>query len=352
MKPLVSILIPAFNAQKWIAETLQSAIAQTWPRKEIIVVDDGSTDRTLAIARQFESDCLRVVAQPNQGAAGARNHAFSISRGDYIQWLDADDLLAPDKIARQMAASGQCLSKRTLFSSAWAQFMYRHYRADFVPNALWCDLSPADFLLRKVGQNLFMPNATWLVSRELTETAGPWDTSQCVDDDGEYFCRILLASEGVRFVPGAKMYYRTATSNSLSHIGRSDKKLDAQWRTMRLHIEYLRSLDDGQTARTACVRFLQVGLKHFYPERPDIVAQVQTLATHFGGQVAPPRLSWKYSWIAALFGWRIAKRAQELLLGTRAFLKSSWDQALFCAENWSGRAGGERSRQLPAGLCR
>ena len=96
---LVSILIPAFNAQESIAETLQSAIAQTWPRKEIIVVDDGSTDATLAIARQFESDSVRVVTQKNQGAAAARNMAFSLSHGDYIQWLDADDLLAPDKIA-------------------------------------------------------------------------------------------------------------------------------------------------------------------------------------------------------------------------------------------------------------
>jgi|GEM_PF-108175 len=104
MKPLVSILVPAFNSQEWIADTLRSAIAQTRARKEIIVVDDGSTDQTLAIARQFGSDCVRVVSQENQGAAAARNNALSLSRGDYIQWLDADDLLASDKIARQMAA--------------------------------------------------------------------------------------------------------------------------------------------------------------------------------------------------------------------------------------------------------
>ncbi len=102
MKALVSILIPAFNAQEWIADTLRSAIAQTWERKEIIVVDDGSTDQTLAIARQFESDFLRVITQKNQGAAAARNLALSLSRGDYLQWLDADDLLAPDKVARQV----------------------------------------------------------------------------------------------------------------------------------------------------------------------------------------------------------------------------------------------------------
>ena len=79
-----------------LRDTLRSAIAQTWDPKEIIVVDDGSTDRTLTIARGFESPTLQVVTERNQGAAAARNKAFSLSRGDYIQWLDADDLLAPE----------------------------------------------------------------------------------------------------------------------------------------------------------------------------------------------------------------------------------------------------------------
>ena len=101
MKPLVSILIPAYNSEQWIADTLQSALAQTWPRKEIIVVDDGSRDRTAEVARLFASNGVAVVSTANQGAAAARNHALSLSHGDYIQWLDADDLLAP---AEQRAA--------------------------------------------------------------------------------------------------------------------------------------------------------------------------------------------------------------------------------------------------------
>ena len=119
MRPLVSILIPAYNAQAWISDTLRSALAQTWEPKEIIVVDDGSTDRTLAIARRFESSQLRVVSQKNQGAAAARNTAYSLSKGDFIQYLDADDLMAPDKIARQMEALGPCQSTRVLLSGSW-----------------------------------------------------------------------------------------------------------------------------------------------------------------------------------------------------------------------------------------
>ena len=85
-----------------MADTLRSATAQTWRRKEIIVIDDGSTDQTLRIARQFESQGVRVYSKRNEGAASSRNLALLLSKGDYIQWLDADDLLAPDKIALQM----------------------------------------------------------------------------------------------------------------------------------------------------------------------------------------------------------------------------------------------------------
>ena len=69
VRPLVSILIPAYNSDKWLAQTLRSAIAQTWDRKEIIVVDDGSRDGTLSVARSFESDIVKVFTQANQGAS-------------------------------------------------------------------------------------------------------------------------------------------------------------------------------------------------------------------------------------------------------------------------------------------
>src|SRR5207249_8111967 len=108
-----------------------------------------------------------VVTQENQGAATARNNAFQLCQGDYIQWLDADDLLSPGKIARQMEAAAKCASKRTLLSSGWGSFMHRLGKATFSPTPLWCDLSPVDWLLRKLGQNLHMQTATWLVSREL-----------------------------------------------------------------------------------------------------------------------------------------------------------------------------------------
>lgn len=328
-EPLVSILIPAFNAQDFISDSIRSALSQTWPRKEVIVVDDGSTDRTRAIAQGFAADGVRVVTQKNQGAASARNTALSLCKGDYIQWLDADDLLAPDKIAAQMEVLSRCQSNRILASCGFGRFTYRHYRAEFNRTSLWCDLSPVECLLRKLRDNVYMQTAAWLVSRELTEAAGQWDSRLMGDDDGEYFCRVVLASEGVRFVPEAKVYYRAPTFVGLSYVGLSPKKLDAHWLSMQLHIRYLLSREDSQATRAACLQFLNDNLLYFYPERVDTIKQMKELAKDLGGSLAPSRFSWKYSWIVPLLGWRIAKRVQVMAPKAKWGLKRKWDKILF-----------------------
>jgi len=269
--PLVSILIPAYNARLWLSDALRSAIAQTWARKEIIVVDDGSSDQTLEIARQFESKQVRVIAGQHHGAAASRNKALELSQGDYIQYLDADDVLAPDKIEHQLRALGELPNRRILVSGSFGKFLYRYYRTTFVPTALWCDLSPIEWLVRKMQFNLFMQTGTWLVSRDLAEAAGPWDTRLLGDDDGEYFCRVLLASEEVKFVADAKVFYREAGPGRLSYIGQSDEKMVAQWLSMKLHIGYIRSLEDSERVRAACVNYLQNWVHFFHPDRPDLV---------------------------------------------------------------------------------
>ena len=327
MKPLVSILITAYNAEDTIAYTLQSAVSQSWPRKEIIVVNDGSTDRTADVVRQFKD--VKLVSTENHGLSGAQNNAFPLSQGDYIQYLDADDLLAPDKIELQLAALRESDSRRTLLSSPWAFFYYRTRPARFVRSSLCQDLSPVEWLLRKLRENLHMQNATWLVSREVAEAAGPWDTRLHYDQDGEYFCRVLLASEGTRFVPGTGIYYRASGSNRVSFIGNSDKKKESLLLTMKLHIQYLRSLEDSDRVRKACLAYIQRAYKHFYPERPDLVREAQQLASTMGGRLELPTLSWKYFLIEKLFGFAAARRFRHRWNQYKSDALRSWDKALF-----------------------
>lgn len=337
--PLVSILIPAYNAEEWIGESIQSAISQTWPRTEIIVVDDGSKDRTVEVANRFASGKVCVTSKQNEGAAATRNHALKLSQGDYVQWLDADDLLAADKIERQLACLGETGDMGTLLSCPWAHFSYRTSRAQFVPNSLWHDLSPTDWLVRKLGENLHMQTATWLTSRELVDATGPWDERLLSDDDGEYFCRVLKASTGTRFVREAKVFYRVTSANRLSQIGMSDKKKAAMLLSMKLHIQYLRGMEDSDRVRKACLVYLQNWQGAFFPERPDLVAESQALAAELHGHLQTPSLGWKYAWLTPIFGYAAAKRAQSTLPQWKATLARQWDKAMHKLESGAATTG-------------
>jgi glycosyltransferase involved in cell wall biosynthesis len=328
MERLVSILIPAYNAENWIAETIRSAIGQTWGRKEIIIVDDGSKDRTLDVAREFASKEVSVLTQPNQGAAMARNKAYSICQGQYVQWLDADDLLAPDKISRQMDAT-KARDTKTLLSGPWANFVYRTRKARFMPSPLWENLSPVEWLLRKMEHNAHMQPATWLVSRELTEAAGPWDTRLTLDDDGEYFARVLLASSGTHFVPEAKTYYRVTGPASLSYVGNSERKLASQHLACKLQVSYVLQRADDERARAACVKYLQKYLGFLDNDKSEIATEFKTMAQSLGGQLVPPTLPWKYAWLEKLLGRAAARQAQLRYNRFKWSLIGAWDQVLF-----------------------
>ena len=241
----------------------------------------------------------------------------------------------PDKIERQFAALGENHHPRTLLSSSWGYFSYRTNKAQFVATSLWQDLSPTEWLVRKLTENLHMQTATWLTSRELAEAAGPWDTRLISDDDGEYFCRVLLASEGTRFVPESKVFYRITPASRWSFVGTSDKKKNALLLSMKLHIQYLRSLEESERVRKACLIYIANWFENFFPERPDLVEELQNLAGQLQGHLDEPRLRWKYAWMKPLFGWKVAKRAQMMLPQMRASMARNWDKAMYDLENRS-----------------
>ncbi|UFS71080.1 glycosyltransferase family 2 protein [Geomonas sp. RF6] len=328
-KKLVSILIPAYNAQQWIVDTLRSALAQSWPEKEVIVVDDGSRDETLAIARTFQSPSVLVVGQENRGASAARNRALSLAQGEFIQWLDADNMLARDKIERQMKEP-QAADERVLLSSPWGFFMYRWQRAHFVRSTLWEDLPPAEWICRKFSGNTFMVPESWLVSRALTERAGRWDEALSLDDDGEYFTRVVSHCDSIRFVDGPKSYYRYANAGSLSSMAyRPQHKLQSQFASISSQIEVLLSLEASGRSTAASLKFLQDSLIYFYPDSPELVRKAEDLARRLGGSLVVPTLGWKYAWLARLFGWKAAKAACFALPAVKAAAQSRFDKMMY-----------------------
>jgi len=332
MAELVSILIPAYNAEQWIRETMLSAINQTWPNKEIIVVDDGSSDNTYKVAKTLASRVVKVVTQPNTGACGARNNAFKLAQGDYIQWLDADDLLDPDKISMQLRLNNEGRDSRTLLTCAWGMFFSRPRKARFIPDSLWTDLSPADWIFTKFMNNVWMNPAVWLVSRRLTELAGPWDRRLNLSgvDDGEYICRVVAASEKVKFCSEARCYYRRGNVGSLNwNMGKSDERLESLLLSLSLSIQHLRSLEDSERTRIACLKYLETMLPLFYPDKKELLARMQDLASDLGGQLSPPRASLKYYPVEKLFGSERTKIVRTNWRKSKLLMRSKWDKLLY-----------------------
>jgi glycosyltransferase involved in cell wall biosynthesis len=332
MPELVSILIPAYNAEQWIGATIRSAIHQTWPKKEIIVVDDGSSDGTYDIAKCFDSRTVKVIRQANAGACSARNTALSFAQGDYIQWLDSDDLLHPEKLARQLNRAGSGHNSRVLLTCAWGAFFFDPKRAKMVPNSLWQDLAPSDWIIRKFMDRVWMNPTVWLVSRRLTELAGTWDLrlARSGDDDGEYMCRLVAASEKVQFVREATCYYRNGVVGSLSwRMGESPDRLESLWLAITLSFHHLRAIEDSNRTRAACLQYLQSSMWHFYQEDQSFLERFYSLANELGGTLQPPSISWKYYPIQQVFGWSAANSAMRNWRRTKAIAFKEVDRLLY-----------------------
>jgi glycosyltransferase involved in cell wall biosynthesis len=188
--PLISILIPCFNAEKFVGEAIESALAQTHPNVEVVVVDDGSTDNSVEVIRSFGD---RVIAEfgPNRGACAARNRALALSRGQYVQFLDADDLLFPHKIERQLPILERneadfVFSRGTLFGDGKPE---RTKKKPIAP------LGDTDRFVYALHQGISTEDP--LHRRELVERIGGF--REHIRRAQEYDLHVRLAAAGVRF---------------------------------------------------------------------------------------------------------------------------------------------------------
>jgi len=329
MNPLVSILIPAYNAGKWIRETIESASNQTWQRKEIIIVDDGSTDNTAAIAKEYESNTIRVIGQRNSGACAARNKALALANGEFIQWLDADDLLAPDKITKQIEVlRGYEGHSNVLITSAYGIFYYRHKKAKFVENSLWQDLNPVDWFLKKFNDGVWSFPAAWLVSRKLSDLAGPWNEILSYDDDGEYFCRVVSVSNKVIFVKDSICYYRIGNLGSLSQTF-SEKALISLYQSTLLCVRHLLNLEDSDRTRSAIISLLKRRVWYFYPYHMKIVHEFSDIAINLGFNDLNPKCNLRFKILKNIIGWDMALNLKNVKWKIETIIRKNIDKLFF-----------------------
>lgn len=328
MNPLVSIIIPAYNFEKWIKSTIESALAQTWKNKEIIVIDDGSTDNTYRIAKQYESKTLKVITKENSGACATRNRALSLAQGDFIQWLDADDLLAEDKIEKQLTESDFNPQSRVIHTAKWGTFYHRPSRTRFNRTLLWQDLSPSKWLqIRFSESGCYMHTSSWLVSRKLTELAGLWDERLKRNQDGEYFCRVVVNSEMVKFHSSAVSYYRKGNMSSIT-MNKSKSIIESLDISYNLCIDHLLKLEDNEMTRKACIKLLQRFITKIHIGNSQIILKNQNRIVELGGEISFPTESKRFTILKYILGKHVTRKLKNLLWNIEIAVRGIWDRFL------------------------
>lgn len=203
MMPLVSIVIPCFNAERWLNEAIDSCLAQEYIPIEIIVVDDGSTDGSKTILRNYGEE-ITLLTGPNKGGNYARNQGFRASRGKYLQFLDADDYLLPEKIWRQVQ----------FLEDTGADVVYGDWRHQFHEDdgRVWQDdihkSGEQVDVLAALLSGWWVAPAAVLWRRGIIESCGGWDEALKAGQDKDFFISIAMAGADIRYQPNCHSIYR------------------------------------------------------------------------------------------------------------------------------------------------
>ncbi len=317
-KPLVSVIIPAFNAAKYIKDTLNSVLLQTWDNLEIVIVNDGSTDDTEIIIHEFlEDKRIKYVSQINKGCSGAKNAGLRIATGDFIQYLDADDILSKDKIERQIEVLLNkpfdiAVSRTKIFHEVPGD-SDKEIDSDF----LYSTENIFEFMLNLYGSNgkygMIQPNA-FLISRQLSDAIGDWDMtiSPSPDEDGEYFCRAMLKSNGIHFTEGIN-YYRKELGSKKS-LSNQHNYLHAKGAlgSLILKSNHLLAKQDSEHVKKIMAVHFASFIYTYNSSYKDLCQQAETYIYGMGLKKIPNAGGAKFQKIASLIGFKKALRFKNI----------------------------------------
>ena len=319
--PLVSIIIPVNNAEKYLDATIGCAIAQTWGNKEIIIIDDGSTDESLAIAQKYAGGAVKIFSQENKGSGATRNKGINEASGDYIQFLDADDLLSTDKIEKQikllMNAPGKVAICRTVhFFETEDPFTGKP--SAYEDSFLYETDDPVDFLINLYGGNdnrgSMIQTNTWLSPVAVIKKAGNWSEFYSPDDDGEFFCRVLLASSGIVYAKDCFNFYRKYRQHTNLASMKTKAAMEGKFKSFLLKKDYILKASNSMAAKKA-VAFAAINLAvETYLIDNEISAQLQQIVKDSGGTDYVPVMGGNLAEIIKkILGWKTVKKIQTFI---------------------------------------
>lgn len=305
MSPLVSIVTPCLNASRWLRACVDSALAQTWMEKEIIVVDDGSTDESLAILRGY-GDALHVIASPHAGAPHARNAGLAAARGEWVQFLDADDYLEPPKIASQLAEARE--EADVLYSPA----IVETWRDDRASERVTHPLDPASDLYERWFTFQLPQTGAALWRADAIRRIGGWNEAMPCGQDHELYLRALQAELRFHATDSSHAVYRIWSEETLC---RKDPLLVIEVRT-KLVLQLVAWLRDSgrltprnhRAAGRACFEMARQLARHDMTQASDYHAarRCEGLIA-LDGPAAPPLYRLAYHTLGFAAAERIAR---------------------------------------------
>ena len=314
----VSVLIPLFNSEKFIEQAIKSALNQSWQNKEVIIVDDGSTDKSLSIALSFESEIVKVFSQSNRGAASARNLAFKHSSGEYIQYLDSDDLLSEDKITKQMAIAAAYSYDPSFLIFGKTEVLEKEIADPIISlqpvNKSYDD--PINLLIDLFSSVSFISSHAWLTHRDLIIRSGEWDEDLSANDDGEFFARVISNSKKVIHCNDGISYYRINLTDSLSNQ-KSPRHTLSEYLSLKKISGIIIQHNNTSLSRAACSRIFNWFIVEWFPGNKFILSDVESTMKQYGLNYFSNSPSRIYHFIQSVAGWRRALLFSEFYSGLK-----------------------------------
>ena len=236
MPNLVSIIIPCYNAECWLSEAIDSCLAQSYFPIEIIVIDDGSTDNSLNIIKSY-GDKIYWQTGKNQGGNHARNRGFAMSKGKYIQFLDADDYILSEKIAKQVS-----FLERTKLDVVYGDWRHQKHTSNdqFVLEDIKITGQQPD-ILESLLANWWVSPACILFTRKAVKNSALWDETLKAGQDLDFFVSVVINGARVGYQPGCDSIYRRYGNVTVS----SSSKV----RQLENHSKILQKIENELVAR-------------------------------------------------------------------------------------------------------
>lgn len=305
----ISVLIACYNSAAYVEAAIQSVLDQSFQDFEIVVVNDGSTDDTRAILSRFKDPRVKIISQPNRGASSARNAAFSAANGDFVIYFDADDIMHPDHL-RALYQRGQEGDDVVPFSR-WVRFRGLTLPDQFEIRPSQRDMSGPEWLVCEwMDARQMMQSAMFLLPRTMIERFGGWDEGLSLNDDFEFFARILSRAKLMAYASQSGLYYRSSVSNSLSGR-RGLEAIESAFRSVQEGTAHLLQVLDNPKARLACANCLQDFIYSTYPDYPCLRAATAKRITELGGSTLAPDGPPSFQRLCTFLGWRAARLIQK-----------------------------------------